>query len=353
MRLAIVVSLLCAPICNAADRDAPELPLGLQHEAAYLPVDNPQTTAKVALGKQLFFDPRLSRDQSLSCASCHDPEFAFTDGKPVSHGIYGRAGRRSAPTLVNQLFSKEQFWDGRAADLEAQSKMPITNPDEMGSAEDDVVERIRRSEGYRRQFRDVFGGEEISIDQIANAIAAFERTLLSGDAAFDRFAAGDSTAISVAAMRGEKLFKGRARHLSRVLCLRASRSGVSSASEFDHSQQRRPVPQYPRLRGSGFHVQRLSTILHQEMARPPCGTRANRRHPVRRAPLDDGVPLPREDPYFAITGADGSFEITDVPPGEHLLRQWHETLGRSERKVIITEGAEVVVMFGVGEGKSE
>jgi cytochrome c peroxidase len=214
MRLAIAVFSLWAPICLAADPDVSErslkLPLGLQHEAAYLPADNPQTAAKVALGKQLFFDPRLSRDQSLSCASCHDPEFAFTDGKPVSHGINDRVGRRSAPTLVNRLFSKEQFWDGRAADLEAQTKMPITDPDEMGSAADKVVQRIRRSDGYRRQFSEVFGGHEITFDQIAEAIAAFERTLLSGDAAFDRFAAGDSTAIDLAAMRGVTLFKGKA-----------------------------------------------------------------------------------------------------------------------------------------------
>ena len=214
MRLAIAVSFLLAPIGIAADRDANalslNLPLGLQDEAAYLPVDNPLTAAKVALGKQLFFDPRLSRDLSLSCASCHDPEFAFTDGQPVSQGIDGHTGRRSAPTLVNRLFSKEQFWDGRAADLEAQARMPITDPNEMGSEVQEVVERIRGSDGYRVQFREVFGADEICFDHIADAIAAFERTLLSGNAAYDRFVAGDTTAISVAAMSGEKLFNGRA-----------------------------------------------------------------------------------------------------------------------------------------------
>ena len=214
MRLVIAVSFLLAPIGIAAERDANalslQLPLGLQDEAAYLPADNPLTAAKVALGKQLFFDPRLSRDLSLSCASCHDPEFAFTDGNSVSQGIDGHKGRRSAPTLVNRLFSKEQFWDGRAADLEAQSRMPITDPNEMGSAAKEVVERIRRSDGYRRQFREVFGADVISFDRIADAIAAFERTLVSGDAAYDRFVAGDSTAIGAAAIRGEKLFKGKA-----------------------------------------------------------------------------------------------------------------------------------------------
>jgi cytochrome c peroxidase len=193
---------------EVADEYLLKLPLGLQQEALYLPPENPLTAEKIALGKQLFFDRRLSRDRSLSCASCHNPRFGFADGQPVSIGIGGQKGSRNAPTIINRAFSKEQFLDGRAADLEDQVKGPMVNPLEMGFTHEEVVRRLREIKGYRDQFERVFGSADIEIDQIAQAIAAFERTVLSGNSPFDRYAAGDTTALSPAARRGFALFRG-------------------------------------------------------------------------------------------------------------------------------------------------
>ena len=148
------------------------LPLGLQEESMYIPEDNPLTVGKVALGKQLYFDTRLSRDNTVACVTCHNPRFGWTDNAPVSTGINGQQGGRSAPTVVNRLFSARQFWDGRAADLEEQAVGPIANPIEMGFTHDEVVERLRSIEGYRDQFARVFGTLEFTIDHVGKAIAA-------------------------------------------------------------------------------------------------------------------------------------------------------------------------------------
>ncbi len=204
------VFLLSAASVGAAGEYTLQLPLGLQEDALYIPSDNPLTPEKIALGKQLYFDPRLSRDNTVACASCHNPRFGFTDGQPVSTGIEGQKGGRSAPTVVNRAFSKEQFWDGRAADLEAQAKGPIENPIEMGFTHDGVVKRLRGIQGYREQFQHVFGTTALTIDHVAKAIAAFERTVLSGNSPFDRFEAGDKTALLPAAQRGLVLFRGKA-----------------------------------------------------------------------------------------------------------------------------------------------
>lgn len=186
------------------------LPLGLQAEALYLPDDNPLSADKIALGQQLFFDTRLSLDNTISCATCHDPALGFADGQPVSIGFDGKRGKRSTPSIVNRAFSKEQFWDGRGADLEDQAKSPIINPGEMGFTYEGAVERLMAITGYRTQFTAVYGTSAITIDQIAQSIAAFERTLLSGNSAFDRYAAGDTTALSASAQRGHALFRGKA-----------------------------------------------------------------------------------------------------------------------------------------------
>ena len=186
-----------------------EVPLGLQREVMYLPAENEVTAMKVELGKQLFFDPRLSRDHLVSCASCHDPELAFTDGRQTSIGIDGQIGDRNAPTIVNRVFSLDQFWDGRAGSLEEQAKGPLINPIEMGFTHEGVVSRVREVEGYRHQFAAVFDTEEVTIDLVTQSLAAFERTLMSGDSPFDRFAGGDSTAMSDSAQRGLVLFRGR------------------------------------------------------------------------------------------------------------------------------------------------
>ncbi len=191
------------------------IPLGIPADLweAMIPADNPMTEAKVALGRDLYFDKRLSVDNTVSCATCHDPRFAFTDGKPVSEGVGGKKGARNAPTVLNAMFNEEQFWDGRAKTLEEQVLQPLINPVEMAMpSHEAVVAKVRGIPEYAQRFREVFGGPNpVTIENIAKAIAAFERTLLSGDSPFDRFIAGDPMAISEAAKRGWALFQGKAR----------------------------------------------------------------------------------------------------------------------------------------------
>jgi cytochrome c peroxidase len=188
----------------------PPVPLGLP--PVYWPEENPYTPEKRELGWLLYFDTRLSSDKSVSCASCHSPAKAFTDASPVSTGIKGQKGGRSAPTVINRAYSTAQFWDGRAASLEDQAKGPIANPIEMTSAKDAseahkaCVECLRAIPGYVERFEKVFGTRDFTIDHVAQAIATFERTVLSGNAPFDRYKAGDKTAMSEAQVRGMDVF---------------------------------------------------------------------------------------------------------------------------------------------------
>jgi cytochrome c peroxidase len=175
-----------------------------------IPPDNPQTEAKVALGKQLFFDPRLSADDTVSCATCHDPGMGWANHNPVDVGIQGRKGTRNSGTILDAAYMDFQFWDGRAKTLEEQSLGPIHNPVEMGSTLEDVVRKLGAIEGYRAQFKAVFG-TEVTTDGIAKAIAAFERTVLSGPSPHDRYVAGDRSAMPASAVRGMRLFNGKAR----------------------------------------------------------------------------------------------------------------------------------------------
>lgn len=190
----------------AGEEGLPPVPKGLPPVPH--PADNPPTAAKIALGKQLYFDPRLSQDDSISCASCHDPKKGFSNGERFAIGVGGKVGGRSAPTVINAAYYTKQFWDGRARSLEEQALGPIQNPIEMAMTLEDVVKKLNAVEGYRSQFQEVFG-TEVTPDGIAKAIAAYERTVLSGDAPFDRFRAGDESALSEAAQRGLKLFFGK------------------------------------------------------------------------------------------------------------------------------------------------
>jgi cytochrome c peroxidase len=178
---------------------------------AAVPADNPQTPEKIALGKSLFFDGRLSLDGTVACSTCHDPARAFTDGRTVSIGVSGRAGQRNAPTILNALYNKTQFWDGRAKTLEDQAALPIVNPSEMGQPTlDAAIARIAGVPEYAQAFRRVFG-RPINATDLVRAIAAYERTQFSFDSPFDRFMAGDKKAIGVSAKRGWQLFNTRAR----------------------------------------------------------------------------------------------------------------------------------------------
>src|SRR5947208_10071855 len=192
-------------------RSPQQVGLPVDQTRAVLPPDNPQTPEKIALGRKLFFDGRLSADGSVACASCHNPERAFTDGKPTSTGIHGRVGQRNAPTILNALYNKTQFWDGRAKTLEEQAALPIVNPLEMGQPSmDAAVTRIAALAEYQRAFRGVFGRPPNSPD-LVRAIASYERTQVSFDSPFDHFIAGDANALDDSAKRGWELFNTRGR----------------------------------------------------------------------------------------------------------------------------------------------
>jgi len=200
MKSAILL-VLCAALWA---QTSPKAPLGLP--PLQWPRDNPYSAAKVELGRDLYFDKRLSADDSVSCASCHAPQHAFTDGSPVSTGIRSQKGGRSAPTVINRAYSLAQFWDGRAGTLEEQAKGPMANPIEMGNTHEGVVSKIQSIAGYRPLFAKAFGSEEINIDRVAQAIACFERTVLSGNAPYDRYKAGQKSAMSAAQVHGMKVF---------------------------------------------------------------------------------------------------------------------------------------------------
>ncbi len=192
-----------------ADAKGIKEPLGLL--PIQFPRENPYTPEKVELGKLLYFDKRLSSDNTVSCASCHHPDHAFTDGGATSTGIRGQKGGRSAPTVLNRAYSLNQFWDGRAGTLEDQAKGPIQNAIEMGNTHENVVQTLRGIAGYRAMFKKVFGTEDLTIDHVAMAIATFERTLLSGDSAYDKFKAGNKKALTDAQYRGLHVFEGKAK----------------------------------------------------------------------------------------------------------------------------------------------
>ena len=167
------------------------------------PADNPTTPAKVALGKMLYHDPRLSSTGTVSCASCHNVMLGGEDNRPNSMGINGQTGGRSAPTVWNAAFNAVQFWDGRAASLEAQAAGPVTNPIEMGMKSwDDVVARLESIDGYKKAFDEAFGGNGISKDTATKAIAAYERTLITPNSPYDKYVSGDKTAMSDQQVRG-------------------------------------------------------------------------------------------------------------------------------------------------------
>lgn len=180
-------------------------PLGLP--PVPIPPDNPPTADTVALGRRLYYDPILSADNTVSCATCHGPNAGFTDRGSVSTGVGGKKGTRHSPTVINSAYNDVQFWDGRAPSLEEQAKGPIVNPVEMATTHDAVVARLQADPRYVALFKEAWGTDHITIDLVVKSIASFERTVLCGNSAFDRFYYGhDKTALSAAAQRGLKIF---------------------------------------------------------------------------------------------------------------------------------------------------
>lgn len=175
------------------------------------PADNPYSAAKADLGKQLFFDPRLSGSGQISCSSCHDPDLGWADGRTVSFGHARKVLKRNAPTVQNAGHLPALFWDGRVVTLEQQAEAVLRNDDEMRSHEALISERLSTLPGYTSSFDRVFGGSTVSMARVAQAIATFERTITSRSSPFDSFLRGDELALSDAAVRGLHLFRTTAR----------------------------------------------------------------------------------------------------------------------------------------------
>lgn len=167
------------------------IPLGLD---LYMPVpdDNPLTMERIELGRRLFNDRRLSRDGTISCASCHDPDRAFSDGRPVAVGVFGRTGRRNAPTLINRAWGRSFFWDGRVPTLEEQVLEPIEDPREMDLPVADAARRVN-----------------LTVDDLSRALATYVRSILSGDSPYDRYVNGNRAALSSDQVAGLQIFRGK------------------------------------------------------------------------------------------------------------------------------------------------
>lgn len=187
------------------------------------------TTERSVLGEKLFFDTGLSKDRTVSCATCHDPASAFAGGDAAAIGVREQKATRNAPTLMNSAFSPSYFWDGRVITLEEQAKQPLLSDKEMGMQnEAALVERVAAVGEYRERFQRLFPHSGITLDTIASAIAAYERTLVSRNSPFDRFIAGDKSAISDAQKQGWELFKGKAK------CIDCHAFSASSPFFTDH-----------------------------------------------------------------------------------------------------------------------
>lgn len=186
-------------------------PLGLPR--LKVPADNPPTAETVALGKKLFLSPALSVDRTLSCANCHNPGLGFTDRQPVSTGVHGQKGKRNAPTILNAAYNVEQFWDGRAKTLEDQASGPMANSVEMGHTLEGVERAVNEDPELVAMFKQAYGPQvKITVDLVSKAIASFERTIVSGNSPFDRFAyAGQLEALTPEARRGLKVFSDSAK----------------------------------------------------------------------------------------------------------------------------------------------
>ena len=205
---AIVLLLTAAlRVVTAVESDLPSLTALPKNMPS--PTSNPPTAAKIALGKQLFFDPRLSGANTMSCATCHLPDKAFADGLAKSPGNDGQPLNRNTLSLANVALFDSLLWDGRASSLEEQAFDPLQSPLEMNQNLDELERELNAIDGYRRQFQDVYG-TPITRDGIAKSLAAFERTLVTQPAPLDRYLAGDKQAISKAAERGFELFQTEA-----------------------------------------------------------------------------------------------------------------------------------------------
>ncbi len=210
-----LVWLSCAPKAPP-EEPKPAMPIGAVVEIKAplglppvpIPADNPPTAETIALGRQLYYDPLLSVDKTISCASCHDPQHGFADPKPFSEGVGGQKGGRQAPTVFNAAYFTTQFWDGREPSLEAQAAGPMQNPVEMAHTLEGVEKAIAANPDYVAQIEKAFGPGPVTADKATKAIASFERTIISANSPFDRYMyGGDKSALSDSAKRGLEVFR--------------------------------------------------------------------------------------------------------------------------------------------------
>jgi cytochrome c peroxidase len=186
-----------------------EIPLGL--DSRRLPEDNRLSAARVQLGRKLFFDPLLSADNSVACATCHRPDHGFTSAEARPRGIGGQATVRRPPSLLNRAYGTSFFWDGRAATLEEQALQPLENPAEMGTSVTEVVKRLQANRDYRAQFEAAFP-DGVTSANLARSLASFERVLLRGDSAVDRFRRkGEHAALTASERQGLWLYESKGR----------------------------------------------------------------------------------------------------------------------------------------------
>lgn len=248
-------------------------PLGLS-ETPQAPDDNPLTESRVALGRKLFFDPILSEDGTVSCASCHQPDHGFASPDPKAIGLKGQIGDRNAPSLLNKAFANHLFWDGRATTLEEQAIKPLSNPKELASDIELILKKLRGDESYVGLFKEVFevnSGEAVTAENIGKAIASFERTLIMGNTQVDRFHAAEYEALSESARQGMWIFESRGRcwkcHNGPTFSdQKFHNTGVSFGEEnrdlgrFDHSKKEEDKFKFktPSLRG----VEKTAPYMH-------------------------------------------------------------------------------------------
>ena len=190
------------------------------------PANNPYSKEKADLGKVLFFDPRLSNSNQISCANCHDPEFNWGDGRRIAYGEDRQLGNRNSPSLMNVAYQKVMFWDGRAETLEEQAAFPIKDTKEMNSHIDFATKRIAKIKGYKELFKEAFGDDKVTNKRILQAIATFERTILSPKTRFDKFIAGDSKQLTDQEVQGLHLFRTKAR------CINCHNTALFSDGQF-------------------------------------------------------------------------------------------------------------------------
>ena len=226
MRLLTILAIGSSVLASGA-HPMISVPLGLDFYVP-APAENPITPEKIALGRRLFFERRLSRDGRTACASCHEPARAFADGRRLPVGVHRRVGRRNAPSLLNRAYGTRFFWDGRAATLEDQVRMALAGERDLDLPAGEAASRLTNDRAYLAAFKTAFDAP-VSAEGLVQALATFVRVQLSGASAFDRFAAGDRAALSPQARQGFDLFNGKAR------CGRCHAGPLLSDEEFHNT----------------------------------------------------------------------------------------------------------------------